>query len=473
MKGKLVIQYDDKCKRIDYQFEEAICYDETSDYLVWITLPRGRKVNSTEIKLGLNKYLLRKLNGKAYQRDFPDRVEILQEAYSNNIDIFDNCSIVDIKAATEEELDSVMNLPAEKLVISDGEHPLTLEEVERLEAKYAGRKNIYVYTEENEAPVSLEDYRITVEEITSIANKIKSYGLSPLEAAIYAYDYARDRLYQKAKSNDYTDSRDLTKVLLSDEVVCVGYARIVNAILHKCGINSSLYKLNSAEEAHALNVVRITDEKYGIDEVFYIDATRGRKYNDTNNHFYSYKSFAMTRHDALGLGYYEDETFGPIDIDEYKRVVEALKTSKTHNSYIPTVCTNISNIIDFLDGKSVYDTPSPYLRKPVGTIEDAETKLNLMYELLCKQINPTTLITAIERVRRIEYYENPDKFPYSAKTIRKIGIMSAPLISYYPYSEEHLERMYQEHQDEYDQTKEGIDLIKVLKKVQKQKESKH
>ena len=470
MKGKLVIQYDDECKRIDYQFEEAICYDETSDYLVWITLPRGRKVNSTEIKLGLNKYLLRKLNGKAYQRYFPERVEILQEAYSNNIDIFDNCSIVDIKDATEEELDSVMNLPAEKLVISDGEHPLTLEEVERLEAKYAGRKNIYVHTDENESPVSLEDYRITVEEITSIADKIKAYGLSPLEAAIYAYDYARDRLYIKAKSNDSTDSRDLTKVLLSDEIVCVGYARILNAILKKCGINSSLYSVRSADEGHAITIARITDEKYDVDSVYYFDPTRGRKTDETNNHFYSYQSFAMTRGEALGFGYYEDETFGPIDIDEYKRVVKSIQEGKPHNSFIPTVRTNICNILEFLNGESIYNIPYFQRRIRVEDTPDALEKLELMYELLSTQIEPTKLLTAIERVRRIEYYENPEKFPYSKQTIESIGMMSQPKYSYYPYSDKKLKEMCQEHQEEYDKTKSGIDLIKVLKKVKTQKE---
>lgn len=470
MKGRLVIEYDDKCKRIDYQFEESLCYDNSSDYLVWITLPRGRVINPTEIKLGLNKYLLRKLNGKIYQRNFPDRVEILREAYSNDIDIFDNCDTAEIKGAEQEDIKQIFLHPAKKIVINDGTHPLALEEVERLEAMYAEHDNVYIYTDENEAPISLEDYRITTEEITYVAEKIQAYGLSPLEAAIYAYDYARDRLYVKEKSNDYTDSRDLSKVLLGDEVVCVGYARILNAILNKLGITSSLYNVRSVKEGHAITIARIKDEKYNVDGVYYFDPTRDRKLDETNDHFNKYKAFAITRGEALGFGYYEDETFGPIDIDEYKRVARVLKTSNAHYSYIPTVCKNICNIMDFLEGKSVYNTTAVGSNQSIKDMSDAEEKLDLMYELLSVQIEPTKLLKAIARVRQIEYYENPEKFPLSSETIRTIGEKSQPHYSYYPYSEENLERMYQENGEEYDRNKVGIDLVKVLKKVKDQKE---
>lgn len=470
MKGKLVIQYDDACKRVKYQFEESLCYDKSSDYLVWITLPRGRKLNPTEIKLGLNKYLLRKLNGKTYQRDIPDRVEILKEAYSSDIDIFDNCDTVEIINPEDESIDPIMNHPASKIVIKDKEHELSLEEVEKLERKYAGKNNIYVYTDENESPVLLEDYRITVEEITAIADRIKGYGLSPLEAAIYAYDYARDRLYVKSHSSDYTDSRDLTKVLLGDEVVCVGYARILNAILKKCGITSSLYRVRSIDDAHALTIARITDKKYDIDSVYYFDATRGRKYDDTNNHFYSYKSFAMTRGEALGFGYYEDETFGKMDIDEYKRVAKSVKNGEQVRTYLPNAIQGISNIIKFLNKKSVYDVIFSEDALSTLSTEDIEDNLDLIYELLSTQIEPTKLISAIERVRQIEYYENPYKFPYSKETIQVIGTMSKPEFSYYPYADKQLEKMYQEQAEYYDKTKSEIDLVKVLKKVKEQKE---
>lgn len=470
MKGKLVIQYDDECRRIDYQFEEPLSYAATFDYVVWITLPRGRQINLKEIKLGLNKYLLRKLNGKTYQRDFPDRVEIIKEAFSNDIDILDNCDTVEIMGLANESIDPIMTHPAGKIVLKDEEHALTIEEVERLERKYAGKDNIYVYVDENESPVSLEDYRITVEEITSIADRIKAYGLSPLEAAIYAYDYARDRLYVEEQSDDYTDSRDLTKVLLGDEVVCVGYSRILNAILKKCGITSSLYKVDSADGSHALIIARITDEKYDIDSVYYIDATKGRKYDDTNNHFYSYKSFAMARGEALGYGYYEDETFGKMDIDEYKRVAQAVRNGAPVRTYLPNARQSISNIIKFLDGKSVYEIPFAGHSVSIKDVPDVEEKLDLMYQLLSTQIEPTKLMSAIERVRQIEYYENPYKFPYSKETIRAIGTMSKPDFSFYPYADRQLEKMYQEHEEDYDRTKSGIDLVKVLKKVKDQKE---
>lgn len=470
MKGSLVIEYSDTCKRISYQFEEPLSRYKEIDYKLWVTLPRGRDIDVTQIKLSLNKYLLRILNGKTYASNFPDRVAILAQAYSQDIDIFDSCDRVEIKGAKQEDIKQIFSHSTKKVIINDGIHPLELEEVEQLETKYAVYDNVYVYTDENEAPVSLEEYRITTEEITDIAERIKAYGLSPLEAAVYAYDYARDRLYVKEKSNDYTDSRDLSKVLLGDEVVCVGYARILDAILNKLGITSSLYNLRSVETGHAITIARIIDEKYDVDGVYYFDPTRDRKLDETNDHFNKYKAFAITRGEALGFGYYEDETFGPIDIDEYKRVARTLKTSKAHYSYIPTVCKNICNIMDFLDGKSVYNTTPVGSNQAIKDTPDVEEKLDLMFELLSTQIEPTKLLSAIARVRQIEYYENSEKFPLSSKTIKTIGKESQPYYSYYPYSKQKLERMYQDHGEEYDRAKEGIDLIKVLKKVKNQKE---
>ena len=51
MKGRMVIEYSDTCKRIDYQFEEAFGYDKSLSYLLWITLPRGKDLDITQSKL--------------------------------------------------------------------------------------------------------------------------------------------------------------------------------------------------------------------------------------------------------------------------------------------------------------------------------------------------------------------------------------------------------------------------------------
>ena len=284
-------------------------------------------------------------------------------------------------------------------------------------------------------------------------------------------------LKEDSKLNFNINISSNVKLNLNNNKIEGNYSTVVGLPVHKlydvlkkCGITSSLYRVNSVDGSHALTIARITDGKYNIDSVYYIDATKGRKQDDTHSHFYSYKSFAMTRDEALGFGYYEDETFGKIDIDEYKRVAQAILNGELVHTYLPNARQYISNIIKFLDGKSVYEIPFAGNSVSIKEVPDAVAKLDLMEQLLSTQIEPTKLLSAIERVRQIEYYENPYKFPYSKETIQVIGTMSKPDFSFYPDADKQLEKMYREHEEDYDKTKSRIDLVKVLKKVKEQKE---
>lgn len=470
MKGRLVIEYSDTSKRIDYLFEESLGYDKDIDYLLWITLPRGREVDTSKIKLGLHKYLLRKLNGKQYAIDFPERLEILKEAYSKDLDLFDSCTKIEIKKREDEDISQLSAITTSDIIIDDGEHPLCLEEVKRLEKLYSSQGNIYVYVEGNEKPVSLKDYRATVESIQKVADRIKSYGLSPLETAIYAYDYARDRIYiAEDKDEEHTESRDLTKALLGDKIVCVGYARIFSAILRQLGINASPYSVQGKEVGHAIAIARLTDEKYGIDGIYYFDPTRERKMDESDEHYYKYGVCAVPRGTVLGYGYYSDETFGPIDIDEYKKYVKAIQARQQQSlrlDYYKYVC----NMIDFLDSKSIYTADKSYSHYQPGKIEsteDIQERLDVCYALLCQEISPRKKIEAISKVRRIEYYENSKKYPMSAATMRRIAD-EADLCGYY-YSRRAVQEVLEEHHQEYERVPKEIDLVKVLTKVRDKK----
>ena len=59
MKGFILLEYSDTAERIEYLFEDS--FDNEHEYLIGITVPTGRKLNYNQIKLGLNKYFLRKL----------------------------------------------------------------------------------------------------------------------------------------------------------------------------------------------------------------------------------------------------------------------------------------------------------------------------------------------------------------------------------------------------------------------------
>lgn len=473
MKGRLVIEYSDDCQRIDYQFEEEYSQKSDCDYVLWITLPRGRDIDTAKIKLGLNKYLLRKLNGKTYQRDFPERVEMLRLAYSEGIDLFENCSKVEIKGRQSENLGELAQRKDKVFVIKDGTHQLSMEEVKRLEKEYAGMSNVYFSVEENDELVSLEEYRKTTEMITEVVNKIKGYGLSPLEAAIYAYDYSRDKIYveEDEEKEAATTSRDLTNVLLRDKIVCVGYARIFKTILSKLGINASVYSISNMEGGHAIVVARLTDEKYDIDGIYYFDPTRDRKLDNTDNHYNTYSAFATTRGAMLNYSCYADRTFGPFDYEEYQRVIRVIQNGEPYNTYLDNTYTYINNISDFLDGKSIYNSKDKHSWgvQYIKSTPDIADKVDRCYELLGQEIDPKKKLEALARVRKVQYYENSEKYPFSSATMRKISQKSDIYYSDYYCTSRPIEEMLRETSDEYDREAKGIDLVKVLRKVRDKK----
>ena len=474
MKGSLVIEYSDTCKRINYQFEEPLSRYKDIDYKLWITLPRGRDIDVTQIKLSLNKYLLRILNGKTYASNFPDRVEILAQAYSQDIDIFDSCEEIQIKNNKDENIDQLLSNSTHKVIINDGTHPLTLSEVEKLEKEYQGKENVYFYVEDNNKPLSLEEYRATAELIGEVADTIKSYGLSPLEAAIYAYDYARDRIYVSEDiSQDSEESRDLYKSLFGDRIVCVGYARIFSAILKQLGIKSSLYSIRSDDGGHAIAIARITDEKYGIDGIYYFDPTGDRKQDISDDHFFGYRSFATTRGAALAYGHYKDETLQDLNLDTYKAVVERVQLQNAHFTSSGKYYKSICNMSKFLDGESIYEGDRDYTTGPSDLIKNTSDMLDrveLFYSLLEQELDPRVKMAAIARVRKIKYYENSSKYPYSYGVLKNISSNSQPYLSEYCYPKRMANEMLAEHREEYTKDRVGIDLIKVLKKVKTQKE---
>ena len=474
MKGSLVIEYSDECKRISYQFEEPLSCDKEIDYKLWITLPRGRDIDITQIKLSLNKYLLRILNGKAYASYFPDRVAILSKAYSQDIDIFDSCEEIKIKNRENENISQLISRPKSKVIINDGIHSLSLDEVEKLEIEYAGNENVYFYVEGNDKPLSLEEYHATAELINEIAERIKAYGLSPLEAAVYAYDFARDRIYvSEDKDQESFESRDLFKALYGDKIVCVGYARIFSAILKQLGITASLYTIKSEDDGHAIALARITDEKYDIDGIFYFDPTKDRKQNESNDHFLGYRAFATSRGEALSYGHYKDETLQDLDYDTYKAVIERVQQQNAHFTSNSKYYSSICNINKFLNGKTIYRGDKSYEYGPsdlIKNIPDMLEQLDLFYELISHEIDPRKKMEAIARVRKIEYYENSEKYPFSSLVLSRIGRNSQPWCSTYCDPERMVKDMLNNQCEEHEREKAGINLVKVLKKVKEQKE---
>lgn len=139
------------------------------------------------------------------------------------------------------------------------------------------KENIGVYFDEGLDQYTLNDTLSAQAQIEEIVDKINSTKASPLEKYMMAYNYVTSKVYKENKKNP-AKSRDLTAIFNGDDIVCVGYAKLMNRICKGIGVKSyaqasSVY--NDKEQylgGHQNNIVYLKDDKYGIDGYYYSDA---------------------------------------------------------------------------------------------------------------------------------------------------------------------------------------------------------
>ena len=314
----------------------------------------------------------------------------------------------------------------------------------KLKNIFHNQDNVYVLVYGNSEPINIEDYITTINIIDELTEKIKKYDLSPFEQMIYAYDLARSRLYvSEEKEEKSSVSRDLTSVLLGEKIVCVGFANIFYSILDNLGIKSievnMIDKRTLREEivnGHARNMIYIKDDKYGIDGVYMFDPTWDNKKDDTNDFLNSFKFFAKTidefkmfeknRYSYTGI-FSEPIDVKQIKLDyengvnlnnKYKHVAELNRLIENKNAIMELSIINLNgplkNIIG--EGKGYF----------FENIDDYFKLIEKLDSYLHKPIEVNTFLKALLKVRKIEYYEDPDKYPFDKDSIYKIAL-SFPL----------------------------------------------
>ena len=160
---------------------------------------------------------------------------------------------------------------------------------------------IYIDLKGNAEYISLDKAKMTIDKIHGIANEIKSLDLSPFEQIMYAYDIAKNRIYNKENVGEKKNkSRDLTEVLFGDNIVCAGFVAYFNAILQDLGFNPEYINLSDTtgnNVGHRRTAIYIKDPKYGIDGFYYFDPTfDSRKIKDSDEEAINrYKCFALTK----------------------------------------------------------------------------------------------------------------------------------------------------------------------------------
>ena len=112
--------------------------------------------------------------------------------------------------------------------------------------------------------------------IKNVANQLKKSNLSPYEKLIYV----RKLLTEKDYYLKDTSAQDLYSVLNSNQMVCVSYSLIFNAIFEELNdpnikVTHQIYQDNDDNSSvlHALNNVYVNDEKYNIEGYYDVDLT--------------------------------------------------------------------------------------------------------------------------------------------------------------------------------------------------------
>lgn len=159
--------------------------------------------------------------------------------------------------------------------------------------------NLKVIFKNNNETTSYEEFYNMHIFIKDIINFIKHYNLSPLEQVMLIYDIVKSNEYKKEDDGEnYSLSRDLSKIISSKKIVCEGYSNLLNFIFDELGFyNNKIYiRFPDKENGHARNFLYLKDDKYNISGFFFMDATYDSKNekidkNYLDNYYFFLKPF--------------------------------------------------------------------------------------------------------------------------------------------------------------------------------------
>lgn len=477
MKYSLILKLLEKQEKPNIQVTEGLNENEIS---IDLFIPRNIKLKEVFEKENLLKLLKNNIEYlKSVQTEpdeFIDNIQIIEQMLMGDLNILPNCNYVMIefdpflfKYINENEFLQTKTLHITELFST------TREDLNRITSALKNYTNVLLTVDGNQEEITLQQYKNTVEEMEKFLSKIKKYELSPLEQMMYAYDLVRDRVYtEENQEESYSASRDLTATLLGDKIVCVGYANIFEKILQNLGIQTTMCTMVSKNQTgHRRNAVYVKDTKYHVEGVFFCDPTwDSRKDKNDNSYLDSYKFFCknieeMRIHESSK---YTNVTFSEYDKDftkKFKNIVKENGIESVSRESTRTI-NAISNLIDqkqLIEPTFLYKDVLPFDFDVLSESLDRYEKL-----FFNSHLSTETLVKIMIQVRKIEYYENPEKYPL---TVESFGNVVRNNILFYCnqrtltllFSEDCAEINENMLQDDFEKLKSQIDLEKNIERV--------
>lgn len=380
-----------------------------------------------------------------------EEVEISQYIENNFESLLDSVEFIRLSLDSQSPKEFIEKNPiilSKKIVL---EETLRIDEYDKLIELINKYKDIvdqvYVSLNGNENYVSLLDCYKTMNKIKKQADNIRNLGLSPMETIMYLYDQVRNRIYTKENEDEERfKSRDLSEVIFGNKIVCAGYSAIFSAVLSYLDIkNSPVFLIDKDdiknESGHERNVVYVKDPKYNIDGVYYFDTTFDSKRKDENNSYlYRYNFFAKTKNSIDKLdkkqGFnFEDTFFQYYSTDMYEKV-ETIVNEKKYDElleYLKTI-----NYMGKLVGEDRLIDVRQIIPQFMHKNFDKEAFLE-KFKVVCDKYNnelpAEVMIGLLNNVRKIQYYQNPEWYPYSLEDLYITSMNSG-----WQFNEEHLNK---------------------------------
>ena len=138
------------------------------------------------------------------------------------------------------------------------------------------KKDIY-FSFDGEKLLSLDQIIKDDEFLDYCVQNIKNSDMSPFEKYLAIYDIVKNFKQYNKRPDDILlqESRNLYMILNNNYMVCAGYARLLETLLKRIGIDATFLISPTYRDdiQHAIVALKIKDEKYNLDGVYLSDPT--------------------------------------------------------------------------------------------------------------------------------------------------------------------------------------------------------
>ena len=254
------------------------------------------------------------------------------------------------------------------------------------------------------------------------APSILSADFSKLEQVLFAYDIIRTNFIIDDK---YRKNMEEIIELYPEPSFC--YALIFKEVLTKLGIKNDFssgcfYKT----ECRAMNIVKIEDDIYDIDGIYYFDIGRDSKQRFDNSLINykeedikeelinNYSGFCKTKDFMIYRGSLDmDYEFGIFDRDFMELFDQTLDQYGPNGIF--QLKTVLNNVGYFVDGKPVIDDNTNIEDMDLDDIKDIAEKYTALFD---NEIDGEDFLELLFNVRKVEYMENKSLFQLTIPTLR-------------------------------------------------------